>query len=102
MTVLEQAIEILERVNATDISVFEFQGKSPFYDYFLVGTVNERAGSSAMGYFSKEFKEQLKGIEGNDNSGWILIDLGEVVVHLFKKEDRDFYGFDQRFLNMKK
>lgn len=102
MTVLEQAIEILERVNAVDISVFEFNGKSPFYDYFLVGTVNERAGSAAVGYFSKELKDQLKSIEGKDNSGWVLIDLGDVVVHLFKKEDREFYGFDQRFVGLKK
>ncbi len=102
MQLLEKTIEILEKVNAQDIAVFEFGEQSPFYDCFVVATVNERAGSAAMGYFGKELRENLKHIEGKDNSGWILIDLGDIVVHLFKDEDRQFYGFDKRFMELKK
>lgn len=102
MELVKKSVELLEKVNAKDIAVFEFKEKSPFYDYFVVGTVNERAGQAAIGYFGKEFKENLKSIEGNKgNTGWTLIDLGGVVIHLFTEQDREFYGFDKRFMELK-
>lgn len=103
MEILEKSIELLEKVNAQDIAVYDFTGKSPYYDYFIVGTVNERAGQAAIGYFGKEFKESLRAIEGNKgNTGWTLIDLGGIVVHLFTEKDREFYGFDKRFMELRK
>lgn len=102
MPLLQKAIEILEKVNAKDIAVFEFLEQSPFYDYFVVGTVNERAGSAAVSYFTKELKDQIKHVEGKDETGWVLIDLGDVVVHLFREEERHFYGFDKRFMEIKR
>ncbi|MFA7417571.1 MAG: ribosome silencing factor [Acholeplasma sp.] len=102
MQLLQQTIEILEKVNAQDIAVYEFLDKSPFYDYFVVATVNDRASGSAVGYFSKELKDNLKHIEGKGQTGWLLIDLGDIVVHLFSEKDRAFYGFDKRFMELKK
>lgn len=102
MQLLEKSVEILEKVNAQDIAVFEFGEQSPFYDYFVVATVNERASAAAVGYFGKELRKELKHIEGKSNTGWTLIDLGDVVVHLFREEDRAFYGFDKRFMELKK
>ncbi|WP_025724612.1 ribosome silencing factor [Acholeplasma granularum] len=102
MSKLTQAIEILEKLNADDIAVYDFSGRSPFYDYFIVGTVNERASSSAVGYFTKDFKDEIKQIEGKNNTGWLLIDLGDIVVHLFNEESREFYGFDKRFMEIRK
>ncbi|VEU82587.1 ribosome silencing factor [Acholeplasma hippikon] len=103
MDLLKKSIELLEKVNGKDIAVYEFLEKSPYYDYFVVATVNERAGQAAIGYFGKELKENLRAIEGNKgNTGWTLIDLGDVVVHLFTEKDREFYGFDKRFMELRK
>jgi len=102
LQLLEKTIELLEKVNAQDIVVYEFLEKSPFYDYFVVCTVNDRASSSAMGYFNKELKENIKHFEGKGQTGWLLIDLGDVVVHLFGEKEREFYGFDKRFMELKK
>lgn len=102
MQLLQQTIEILEKINAQDIAVYEFLDKSPFYDYFVIATVNDRASDSASSYFSKELKSNLKHIEGKGQTGWLLIDLGDVVVHLFSESDREFYGFDKRFVGLKK
>lgn len=99
---LKQTLDILEKINAADIAVYEFAQKSPFYDYFVIGTVNERAANSAVNYFNKDLKAQIKSIEGKNQSGWILIDLGDIVVHLFSEADREFYGFDKRFMELKK
>ncbi|CDR31096.1 ribosome-associated protein [Acholeplasma oculi] len=102
MTTLEKAKAILEKINAKDIAVYEFKEKSPFYDYFIVGTVNERAGNAAISYFNSELQSEIKHVEGKKNTSWVLIDLGDVVVHLFSESDREFYGFDKRFMEIKK
>lgn len=102
MQLLQKTIELLDKVNAQDIAVYEFLEKSPFYDYFVVATVNERASSSATGYFNQELKAHIKHIEGKGQTGWLLIDLGDIVVHLFSEKDREFYGFDKRFMEIKK
>jgi len=99
---VKKSIEILEKVNAKDITVFDFKETSPYYDYFVIGTVNDRAGQAAVGYFGDDLRSNIRHIEGKGNAGWVLIDLGDVVVHLFKEEDRRFYGFDQRFMEFKK
>lgn len=98
MEILNKSIEILEKVNATDIKKFDFKGKSPFFDYFIIATLNERSSQAALGYFSKEFKDTLRNIEGRNTIGWVLIDLGDVIVHLFGEEERDFYNFDEKFM----
>ncbi|HHX76500.1 MAG TPA: ribosome silencing factor [Acholeplasmataceae bacterium] len=102
MQILQKTIELLEKVNAKDISVYEFSNTNPFYDYFVVCTVNDRASNSAIGYFNKALKSEIKHIEGKGQTGWLLIDLGDVIVHLFSEEQREFYGFDKRFLELKK
>lgn len=102
MQLLQQTIDILEKINAQDITVYEFLEKSPFYDYFVVATVNERASQSAVGYFNETLKSSIKQVEGKGQTGWLLIDLGDIVVHLFGEKDREFYGFDKRFMELKK
>ena len=38
---------------------------------------------------------KLKQVEGNNNSGWILMDFGDVIVHVFSKEERFFYDLER-------
>ncbi len=41
-------------------------------------------------------KHQLNGtIEGNASSGWVLLDIGDVIVHLFSPEQRDYYKLEE-------
>lgn len=94
-------IEQLENVKAQDISVFNFKGTSPFYDYFIVATTNDRQANAAINYIKKALpKEQIKHVEGKGGS-WLLIDCFEIVIHLFREEDREFYNFDQRLMEYK-
>jgi ribosome-associated protein len=94
-------IEQLENVKAQDISVFNFKGTSPFYDFFIVATTNDRQANAAINYIKKVLpKEQIKHVEGKGGS-WLLIDCFEIIVHLFREEDREFYNFDQRLMEYK-
>lgn len=99
---LKAVYDVLEKVNAEDIAVYDFDQASPFYQYFVVATLSDRQATSAVGYLQKEFKKDIKRIEGKDAKGWVLIDLGDIIIHLFSEEDREFYGFDRRFLGLRK
>ena len=93
--------EQLENVKAQDISVFDFKGQSPFYDYFIVATTNDRQANAAINYIKKVLpKEQIKHVEGKGGS-WLLIDCYDIIIHLFREEDRAFYNFDERLMEFK-
>ena len=97
---LKKMIEILGNVNALDVKVYDFEKTSPFFDYFIVATLNERQANAAINYFKQEFGESISHVEGK-NSGWVLIDLKDVIVHLFTKEQREYYHFETRLLEVK-
>jgi ribosome-associated protein len=99
---LNKIIETLEDLKVKDLKVYDFEKTSPFYDYFVIATTNERQGNAAINYVKKALvAEEIKHIEGKGGS-WILIDCHDVIIHLFKEEDRIYYGFDQRLLGIKR
>jgi len=99
---LNKIIETLEDLKVKDLAVFDFEKASPFYDYFVIATTNERQGSAAINHIKKALlAEEIKHVEGKGGT-WVLIDCHDVIIHLFREEDRKFYGFDQRLLGVKR
>jgi ribosome-associated protein len=93
------ACKALEDKKSEDIRVIEIGNISIIADYFIiangtnpsqveamVGAVNEELGKA--GY-------EAKRVEGVRNSGWVLMDYGDVVIHIFSKEDRLFYDLER-------
>ncbi len=73
----------LEELKIQDLKIFNFSNYSPFYDYFIIGTANQRQSNAAINYFKKNSnKMKIKNIEGK-NSSWLVIDFYDVVLHLF-------------------
>lgn len=83
---------------AHDIKVLDLRGIFPVADYFVICSgrstthldaiaqeIQEQLGKSAEGYFRKQ---------GTPQSGWILLDYGSVVVHIFSEEARRFYDIE--------
>ena len=96
---LKLAYEALEEKKAEDIQVIEIKDISVIADYFiianganslqvdaLVDAVKDKLGRS--GY------EALR-VEGVKSASWILMDYGDLVVHIFSKEDRLFYNLER-------
>jgi ribosome-associated protein len=101
MKKLNQIIDILEGLNVKELVVYDFEKSSPFYDYFIICTTNERQASAAINQLKKALEDDIRHVEGKDG-GWVLIDANDVIVHLFKPEERTYYGFDQRLLGIKR
>jgi len=92
-------VEQLEDLKAKEISVLDVKGLSSVTDYMVVasGTSNRHVKSVAHNLVS-EMKDQgvmPLGVEGDDVSEWVLVDLGDVVVHIMLAQTRDFYQLEK-------
>ena len=101
MNKLDKVIDTLESVKPKDLKAFDFEQTSPFYDYFVICTVNERQGNTAVNHLKKAFgPEGIRSVEGKGDS-WLLIDLNDIIVHLFSEDDRAYYDFDRRLIGIR-
>ncbi|GLY10030.1 ribosome silencing factor [Bacillus badius] len=98
--------EILQRVaNAADdkraenIVVLNMRGISLMADYFMICHGNSDKQVQAIAREIKEQAEELgyevKRMEGFDEAQWVLIDLGDIIVHVFHREERLYYNLER-------
>jgi ribosome-associated protein len=89
---------MLEERKAMDILLLDVQSVTILADYFVLCTAtSERHLGALAGDLSKQLKADVgrpMGIEGEPESGWQLVDYGDVVVHLFLAETRVFYDLE--------
>lgn len=102
MTALELAQEsakILHNKKAMEIKVIGIEDISVLTDYFVIanGTSNThvKALADEVEYQLKQKGIVPRHIEGHNNNGWILMDYGNVIVHVFQQETREFYDLDR-------
>ena len=92
------AREVLDEKRATDVVWLDLRGITDIADEFLIATVNNpRQGAAVVDACEKERKTRgLKclGIEGKGNSSWVVLDYGDLVVHLFTPEAREYYRLE--------
>lgn len=98
-TLLQMAYDAAEDKKAEDIVVLNMEGISLLADYFIICTGNSDRQVQAI---AKEIIEQsekagntVKSVEGFDSARWILVDLGDVVAHVFHKDERDYYNLER-------
>ena len=98
---LNKTIEVLESKLAQKINVIDFENENPFTEYFVVcETSNQRQIDAVVNGFSELSKKgdiTIRNIDGKADSGWIAIDLYDVVVHVFDKPTRAEYDLDKLF-----
>ena len=94
------AAQTAEENRGTNIIVLDMRELTSIFDYFVIVTGASRRQLHAM---SEEIDDVLEnrmgdrrlGIEGYEESRWILLDYGDVVVHLFEPDTRDYYALEQ-------
>lgn len=96
---LNIAYKALDDKKGVDIRAIDISEVSIFADCFLIATGNSRSQIQAM---SDEVEEKLqkagfllKQIEGYDKANWILADFGDLIIHIFDNESRDFYNLER-------
>lgn len=83
-----------------DIVILDLRELTSEFDYFVLVTGNSRRQLHAISdeidrVLEKEMHDQRLGTEGYMASRWILQDYGDVIVHMFEPEARDYYALDQ-------
>lgn len=93
------AYKALEDKKAVDITVLSIHEISVLSDYFVIATGNnpnqiKTMAEEVSGVLHKE-GFTLGHSEGYQSSTWILLDFGSIIVHIFNKEDRNFYNIER-------
>jgi len=96
---LKLILSRLDDMKAEDTVTIDLRGKSAFSDYMIVttGRVNRHVGAIAENV-AKGLKESgiaSPHVEGLPNCDWVLIDSGDVIVHIFRPEVREFYNLER-------
>ena len=93
------AIAALEEKKASEIRVIDISEVSVLADYFIIANGSNRHQMQAMSDEVSEKMEKagavLKQVEGYDNASWILLDFGDVIVHIFGEQDRLLYDLER-------
>ncbi len=93
------AIAAMEDKKASDIRVIDIEGISTLGDYFVIASgsninqvhaitdnVEEKLGRAGM---------DPRQIEGYTGGGWVLMDYGDIIIHIFDEENRLFYNLEK-------
>jgi len=95
----EKIVEILENKKAKDINVIDIHNITIMSDYFVIctGTSTTHIRSLADELIEEMGKlgHEVAHSEGYDSARWILLDFGQVVVHIFHQEERNFYNLER-------
>ena len=92
----------LDDDKAEDLVVIDLAGKSTIGDFMVVATGRSQRQVAAMAdHLVVKLKQSgIKdaAIEGKTQGDWVLIDAGDVIVHLFRPEVREFYGIEKMWM----
>ncbi|MFC6206204.1 MULTISPECIES: ribosome silencing factor [Levilactobacillus] len=97
--ILEIAVKAAENKRAEELTALDMTKVSLLADYFLIMEANSTRQVQAI---ADEITDQMaannvevRDVEGKDAASWILIDLGDVVVHVFQKDQRSHYNLEK-------
>ncbi|HZG14324.1 MAG TPA: ribosome silencing factor [Candidatus Bathyarchaeia archaeon] len=92
-------VHAAEEKKAENLITLDIQNLSVIAEYFVICHGNNERQVQAI---VKEIQEQahkngytVRGVEGLDEGRWVLVDLGDVVVHVFHREEREFYNIER-------
>ena len=98
-------VKSIEDKKAMKIVVLNLIGISLVTDYFIICHGNSDIQVQAIATAAKKAADEsgatIRGLEGMDTARWVLMDLGDVVVHIFHKDDRDYYNLERLWSDAK-
>ncbi len=96
---LAAVLTILDDNKAEDVVQIDLRGKTSVCDYMVIASGRSSRQVAALAEkLSEELKRDfgiLSKMEGKETGDWVLIDTGDVVVHLFRPEVREFYQLEK-------
>ncbi len=99
------AVDVASDKKATDIVLLDMQGVSSIADYFVICTGANprqiRAIATAIDEKLSEHDVPTLHREGTPDSGWLLLDYGDIIVHIFSAKEREYYRLERLWSSAK-
>jgi ribosome-associated protein len=94
------AARVAEETRGSDVRVLDLRGLTDVVDYFVVATGSSRRQMHAMAdeiekVVKHDLHDRTRGAEGYEEGRWIVLDYGDVMVHLFDAEARCYWDIEQ-------
>ncbi len=98
-TIKQAVVEALEEIKASDITVLDVRKMTSLFDFMIVASAGSTRQTKAL---ANNVQDKLRrigarvlGVEGEQTGEWVLVDLGEVVVHVMQPAVRAYYNLEQ-------
>jgi ribosome-associated protein len=93
------AARVAAEARGTDVKILDLRAITPVFDYFVIATGTSRRQIHAMAdeiekVVKTELHDKRRGAEGYEEGRWIVLDYGDVVVHLFDAEAREYWDLE--------
>lgn len=91
--------EALLSKKAANVLVFDVRKTSPVTDYYMIASgataAQLKAMSNAVIHVTKECDQATPRASGKPEDGWVVLDLFDVVIHIFQEEVRSYYSIEE-------
>lgn len=102
---LDLTIRAAEDKKAMDLVALDLQGISLISDYFVICHGNSdtqvQAIANEMRKSAHDAGVHIRGTEGMNSARWVLLDMGDVVAHIFHREEREYYNLEKLWSDAK-
>ena len=99
LEIAQKSAEIMEEKKAGNVVILDIKDLSIIADYFVICHGNSSTQVQALATeLKKRFNEagiEIKNIEGYETARWVLVDMGDVVIHIFHREEREYYNIER-------
>ena len=93
------AVTALEDIKARDITVFDVRKLTTLYDTLVIATAESNRQVKALAHHVrdklKESGATILGVEGEETGEWVLVDAGEIIVHIMQPAVRAHYNLEE-------
>lgn len=93
------AVTALEDIKARDIKVLDVRKLTSFYDYLVIASAESNRQVKALAHHvrdrMKEAGAHVIGLEGEETGDWVLVDCGDIVVHVMQPAVRAYYNLEE-------
>lgn len=102
---LELTLKAVEDKKAMNVVALDLRNVSPISDFFVIchgnSDIQVQAIATEVRKVVHEAGVNIRGIEGMDSARWVLMDLGDVVVHIFHRDEREYYNIERLWSDAK-